>query len=85
MIDRAPYRQEVYRVTTKPGGRPDLAAMRLAVYIVDRWLPDHAGGVHILITPTLAEAVLPFFTRPRPVTLVVDTQTGITPTVYEAR
>jgi hypothetical protein len=73
---------EVYRVTITPGERPDLAALRMAKYIINRWMPDHAGGVVILLAPRLASLLQHFFTRPAATEVSVDTR-GITPVITE--
>lgn len=65
--------RETYRITVEPGANPGKAAMRMAKFIVDRWLPSNAGGVHVMITPPLADSLLPFFQRPKPTVVSVDT------------
>lgn len=47
-----------YTLTLKPGANAHRAADQAAAYVVNRWLPNNAGGVHILITPRLAKALL---------------------------
>lgn len=73
---------EVYTVTVQPGDNAKRAAVRMARYVVQRWMPGNAGGVHVFATPQLATLLLPFFTRPKPTTLRVDTM-GLTPVLTE--
>jgi hypothetical protein len=73
---------EVYNITATPGANPQHAAARLASYIVNRWMPGNAGGVHVLITPKLASILLQFFARPKPTVLEVNT-VGLTPVITE--
>ena len=65
--------RETYRITVEPGANPGKAAMRMAKFIVDRWLPSNAGGVHVMITPSLCISLLPFFERTKPTEISVDT------------
>ena len=69
-------------VTVAPGANPDRAAARLARYIVDRWMPGNAGGIHLVATPRMASVLLQFFQRQQPTDLVVDTR-GLVPVIRE--
>lgn len=72
---------EIYRVELRPGGNVEAAAGRLARTIIDRWIPGHAGGVHLLLTPKLASIVADLWRQvndgARARTLVVDTRRGM--------
>ncbi len=50
-IDRQPY-----TMTLTPGRNADACANRAARYVIDRWLPDNAGGIHLMVTSRLAGA-----------------------------
>ena len=50
-----------YVMTLHPGQRPEIAAAKAARYIVDRWMPNNAGGVHVMMTPRLAKALLAIY------------------------
>ena len=76
--------RETYRITVEPGTNPGMAAMRMAKFIVDRWLPDNSGGVHVMITPLLANSLLLLFQRPKPTVVSVDTH-GDRPIITEIR
>lgn len=65
--------RETYDVTVTPGNNAKKASIRMAHYIVQRWMPDNAGGVHMLAGAQLAGLLLPFFERVKPTKLRVDT------------
>ncbi len=46
-----------YTISLKPGANTAIAASKLAHFIVERWVPGNAGGVHVLITPRIAETL----------------------------
>lgn len=48
-------------MTLHPGANPAKAASRAAQYIVNRWMPGNAGGVHLMVTPRLAQALLTIY------------------------
>lgn len=80
--------REVYRVTMKPGGNTEKGVVKLARYIVDRWMPGNAGGVHVLATPALCQLLHPLWLRVqgegRAMQLEVDTRSG-RPVISEVR
>lgn len=55
----APYIVTIHVVTTPE--RALAAADKLARYIIDRWMPGNAGGVHVLMTPKLAKRIAGFY------------------------
>jgi hypothetical protein len=52
-----------YTMTLHPGRNPAGAADKAARYIVDRWMPGNAGGVHVMITPRLAKALYTIYSE----------------------
>lgn len=50
-----------YIMTLHPGPNAAAAAKRAATYIMDRWLPDNAGGIHVLVTPKLTAKLAQFY------------------------
>lgn len=52
-----------YRVTLHPGQNVDVACVRLAKYVIDRWMPNHAGGAPVLLGPKLARSLRGFFDK----------------------
>lgn len=61
-IDRTPY-----IITLHPGRRGDDAARRCSRYIIDRWMPGNAGGIHLLVGDQLSKAlstIYDYMTKP---------------------
>ncbi len=50
-----------YIMTLHPGNNPAKAAARAAQYIINRWMPNNAGGIHLMVTPRLATALLTIY------------------------
>jgi hypothetical protein len=75
---------ESYTVTVTPGPNAQHAAARLAKYIINRWMPGNAGGIHVMVTPQMAESLLPFFQRKANTILTVDTM-GTVPEIREGK
>ncbi len=46
--------RDSYIITLSPGGNVDAVAMRCASVVIDRWLPQNRGGVHLMMGPRLA-------------------------------
>jgi hypothetical protein len=46
-----------FTITMHPGANVQRASAQLARLIIDRWMPDNAGGVHMLINPRLASSL----------------------------
>jgi hypothetical protein len=78
--------REIYIITLHPGRRAEEATARLAKAIIDRWMPNHAGGAPLLIGPGLCQLLHPFFQkanqRNRDVMLRIDT-TDTRPVITE--
>lgn len=55
--------KEQYSIVVHPGANIHAASSRMARIIVDRWLPNNAGGIHLLMTPKVAQRLLPIFER----------------------
>ncbi len=52
-----------YIMTLHPGANPAKAAARAAQYIINRWLPNNAGGIHLMVMPRLAQALLTIYSE----------------------
>lgn len=56
---------EPYQVTLHPGANVDVAAKRLANYIVDTWMPGNAGGATFIMVPQLMQLLTPLYEKAR--------------------
>jgi len=69
--------RERYKVTIHPGRNPAMACAKLARVIIDRWLPNHAGGAPVLLARQLCPLLMPSFQKAcragRDIVLDVDT------------
>jgi hypothetical protein len=50
-----------FTITLTPGPNIGKAAAKAAAYVVDQWLPDNAGGVHVMVTTRLAATFLKLY------------------------
>jgi hypothetical protein len=54
--------REIYRVTIHPGASA-AGPTKLATMIINRWMPNNAGGAPFLLAPKLAKSLEQFFAR----------------------
>lgn len=47
-----------YVLTLRPGVNAAAAAKGAATYIINRWMPGNAGGVHLMLTPHLTRMLV---------------------------
>lgn len=67
-----------YVITLTPGKTPERAAKECARYILNRWLPNNAGGVHLLAGPRLTKALETIYrTMPGPTEIRVTIRGNI--------
>ena len=52
---------EPYVMTLHQGKNKEAAAMKGARYIINKWMPGNAGGVHVLVTPKMAASLLSIY------------------------
>lgn len=55
--------KECYSVTLHPGKNIEQTAGRLALMIIDRWMPNHAGGAPLLLGAGLQRQLIPMYER----------------------
>ena len=56
-----PRNKDPYELTLTPGANIEAAAAKVAKYIVNRWMPNNAGGIHMLVTPKIAAVLLELY------------------------
>ncbi len=56
-----PDQYDPYTIEVKPGGNASMAAKRASKYVIDRWMPRNAGGVHVLMGSHLTATFESFF------------------------
>lgn len=67
-----------YVITLNPGVKSGEAAKKAATYIIDRWMPNNRGGVHVLVTPRLTAQLFKFwelvnqFDRPAKIRVIIE-------------
>lgn len=67
-----------FTMTLNPGPHAGKAAAKAAEYVVDQWLPDNAGGVHVMVTPRLAMTFLKLYQETKgPVKVRVSLENNI--------
>jgi hypothetical protein len=52
-----------YRLTIHPNRDIHAAPLKLATFIIDKWMPNNAGGVHVLLGQRLAGSLRQFFEK----------------------
>jgi hypothetical protein len=55
--------REVYDIRLEPGANVEKAVAKLSKYIIDRWMPDNAGGIVVMQGPALCELIYPIWRR----------------------
>lgn len=76
-MNNSPNTHEIYEVTVSPGHNPENASLKLAHYIINRWLPGNAGGVHFMLDRKMANSLLQFFQRSKNTTLIINTMDNV--------
>jgi hypothetical protein len=67
-----------FTMTLTPGPNAAEASVKAAKYVMNEWLPNNAGGVHILVTPKLAETFLKIYQEAKgPVKVRVSLENNI--------
>ncbi len=80
--------RDPYTVDIQPNRNAVEASVKLAKYIIDRWMPGNAGGVHVIVTPQLARGLSPLYARAtieRRVISIRITVPGQIPVITELR